>query len=411
MNRTLKIFMAIFLSLIFFTTLISLSCQTQKPVAKKTIKIGINLDFTGPTAANSTALLLKSAQDYIKYINDTEGGLKGTKLEILWADSGYNIQRMLSNYARFKEAGTSIVMIQVSQEAFVLKPIAERDHMPAFTHAVDANAYSPPGWIYTAGGGSTPEFFAVFLKWLKDNWKETRAPRIAIIGWDNTLGRAPQAASKLIEETKVEIVAQEYLPVVTMDFSSYLLRINKASPDYIFVGVAAAGMGPLLRDAERLGIRGKIPIISNGVVPMYSFTGAAGELLDGLISFHGRIPPFEPNVEGINKMKNIYQKINGKAYYDNGEDAYGYLWGWIEIMVPVEIIKQTIERVGLDNLNGESIKSTLDKGARVETGGITKALSYGSEKRRGNDYARMIQVRKGNYIPVSDWIEMPSIKE
>lgn len=402
---------AFFMLLLIVIAFATFSCAGQTPKVKKTIKIGVNIDLTGATAARDSSLLLDAAKDHIRYINEVEGGLKGVRLELIWADSGYSLPRALSNYQRFKEAEAPIILVQVSHEAFALKPLAERDRIPVFSHAVDSNGYYPPGWAYTSGGGSTPEYFAVFLKWIKENWKESRPPRIAIVGWDNTLGRAPQSVKRYVEETRVEIVAEEFLPVFTVDFTGYLLRIQKAAPDYIFVGMAAGGIGPFLKDSERLGLRGKIPIISNGVVPLFSFYGTAGEYLEGLMSFHGKLPPFDPRIEGMQRVKDSYQKIHGKPFYDDQRDAYAYMWGWIEILSITEILRQTADSVGIDRVNGETVKALLDKGAKIDTGGITRILSYGGEKRRGNDFARMMQVKGGKIVPISDWIEVPVVRE
>lgn len=378
------------------------ACQSRSGETK-TINIGLNWDLTGPVSEGG-GLFLDTFRDYVSFFEE-KGGIKGAKINLLWSDSGYSIPRVLSNYARFKEAGVVAIQIQASLEAYTLKPIAERDHIPLISTAVDAANYYPPGWVFTAGGGSTGDMFAVFLKWLQANWKESRPPRIAIIGWDNTLGRAPLAAKKYIDDSGVQIVAQEYVPVPTMDYSGQLLRIREAKPDYIFVGIASGGFGPFLKDAERTGVRGKIPMVTNGVVPLFQAMGPAGDLAEGLYSFNTRAMYQETNIPGIREMQDYMVRTKGRP-----TDTDTVTWAWTDMKAILEFVKKAAEEVGADKVTGEDVKNVIERTRNLDMNGITKPLSYGTEKRRGNDYARMVQVKGGKVVALSDWMEIPVVK-
>lgn len=397
------------LSVITFILLLSITflplfsaCQTRIEKVK-TIKIGLNWDLTGPVSEGG-GMLLDAFKDYISFFEE-KGGIKGAKIELLWSDSGYSIPRVLSNYTRFKEAGAVAIQIQASLEAYTLKPLAERDRIPLISTAVDAANFYPPGWVFTASGGSTAEMFAVFLKWLKGSWKEARSPRIAIIGWDNTLGRAPQVVKKYVSEVGATIVAEEFAPVPTMDYSGQLLRIKEANPDYIFVGIASGGFGPFLKDTERLRIRGQIPMVTNGVVPLFQAIGPAGPLAEGLYSFNTRALYSETNIPGIKEMQDYITKVRGKP-----ADTDMATWGWIDMRANLEFIKRAVDEVGVDKLTGQDVKNAIEKTTKLDMSGLTRPLNYGPAKRRGNDYARLVQVKGGNIVSLTDWMEIPVVK-
>jgi hypothetical protein len=84
-----------------------------------------------------------------------------------------------------------------------------------------------PGWIYLQDP-TLAEQFAVVVKYFMENWKEERPPRMVFVGMDITWGREPLAeGTKYAQSLGFEVLPPEFVPVVTLDATTQLLRIKR----------------------------------------------------------------------------------------------------------------------------------------------------------------------------------------
>lgn len=374
------------------------------PKAAKTIKIGQVMDLTGPIAGPGK-ILVDHGQWITRYINDFKGGLDGAKLDWLWADDGFSPPRSISAFQRLKEQGIVLLINQNSTSAVALAPLAERMQIPILTMGVEPTSLYPPGWVYTAFATGNADLFVGALTWIKQNWKENRPPKVTIMGWDNALGRSTLMAKKYWEDMGIQIVTQDFLPVFATDWSIPLLKARDAKADFIFVSTSHPASEFVLRDAERTGIRGKIPVIMNGIsVQMESSIEAAGPLTEDI---YWIIPwNLSPELPGIKEIMEAYQKVLGKDLVITTE----LIHEWGPLIIGSEAIKRAIKNVGVEKVTGAEVKKALDSFKDFDTGGITPPITYGPDNRRGGSAVWAYQVKNGRRTLISKQISVPFVK-
>ncbi len=378
-------------------------CTTK---TAKTIKIGQAIDLTGPIAA-SGKILVDDGQWTTKYINDFKGlDGAGTKLDWLWADDAFSPPRTISAFQRMKEQGIVLFIVQNSTSVAALAPIAERAQVPIIGMNAEPDSLYPPGWVYLAFPTANADLFVGALTWIKQDFKETtRPPKVAIMGWDNALGRSTLMAKKYWEDLKIEIVTQDFLPVFATDWSTPLIKARDAKADYIFVSNSHPASEFVLRDAERTGIRGKIPIIMNGIsVQMDTSIEAAGSLSEGVYW----IMPWNmsPDLPGIKELSEAKQKVLGKETVLRTETIHE----WGPLIIGSEAIKRAIKNVGVEKVTGAEVKKALDSFKDFDTGGITPPITYGPDNRRGGRAVWAYQVKSGKRTLISKQIPVPFVK-
>ena len=91
-------------------------------------------------------------------------------------------------------------------------------------------------------------------------YEKLGAKRLALLTADNVLGRSDAKTLKNALELKGKsdmLVAEEYVPIDTSDFTPALTRILSKKPDHIEGGAwPAAGLGLLIKQARELGFKG-----------------------------------------------------------------------------------------------------------------------------------------------------------
>lgn len=117
-------------------------------------------------------------------------------------------------------------------------------------------------------------------------YKKLGVKRLAFLTADNVLGRSDGAKLRNALEVTGQsdlLVAEEYVPIDTGDFTPVLTRVLAKNPDHIEGGAwPAAGLGLLVKQARELGFKGTIS----------NLTGAPE--LEPLVNLGGK-----KNVEGL----------------------------------------------------------------------------------------------------------------
>jgi len=371
------------------------------PQAKeKVVEIGAMVALTGP-AGGPTSYSFYSLQDYLDYFNEQES-IPGVTLKLIWVDTATQEPREISAYRRFVERDIPLMITIIDSEKF--GPWTERDEIPMIAQALTEAIMYPPGWIY----GIYPtwaESYAVWCEWILENWEEDRPPKVVVMGPDGVAGpHAIEPARSYVENLGIEMLPSEFvIGYAPLDTSTELLRIADRGADYVYILPLWSLASIILRDAERLGLIGKIQfggMDNTQGVQMLKQVGAPAE---GYIS--PRTGPWydETEIPGIKLMQDLRLKY-GRPFDFAGDDQNGT----VTAMVACEAVKRALEEVGYENLDGRAIKEALDSFKDFDCDGI-KQITYTPEDHRGWNKARMYEVIDGEVVPVSDWKETPMI--
>jgi len=117
-------------------------------------------------------------------------------------------------------------------------------------------------------------------------------------------------------------------------------------------------------------------------------------------------------VPGMAKMTEYCQKLH--------PDDYGnmdYITSWAQSLIVAEILRTTLENVDYDVLAKGDVESWraieeqgIQKLAGYDVEGLHGPVSYTPGDNRLAKSLRIFQVKSGDIVPVTDWVDAPLVK-
>ena len=385
----------ILLLFVFFALVLNFT--TAFAAAKGPISFVYVTDLTGPVAAQA-APLAWAVEDYFKLVNE-QGGINGHKVNVELVDTKYQLPLIRSAYARLKDRKqTTISFDSLSGGIEALKTQFVKDQVPILMITGHGPALYPAGWVVSTLS-PYDDALCVTADWIKATWNEKRKPRLALLLGDYASGRSPEMAKWYCEQKGIDIVSTEYVPLLPTDTSDLLIRTRDKKPDFVFDTLMPGQIKVVLRDKLRLGI--KVPQI-NFVFNSYLITQTVPpEAYDGYMGIEVLHSWWEKDVPGV--------KLAYKLYAKRGPTPpYVYLAALGAALVWEEAVKNAINAVGYENLDGKAIMEGYLKIKNFNGMGLFKDVSYSKDDLRGNKWAKISKLNKdGSIKPVTDWMIAP----
>jgi branched-chain amino acid transport system substrate-binding protein len=374
------------------------------PASEKTVGVAAIEPLTG-AGSSPTQLCLMGLQDYASYF-DEQKTIPGVSIKLLWGDTSMQYAQFYSQYEKFVALG---VPLMIAAEAGPLEGLKDRfakDQVVMFGSIVGfQNMIYSPGWRYFQAP-TLAEQFAVVAEYFMENWKEERPPKLVFVGIESQYGYDLQSeGTKYAQSLGFEVLPSETVPFVVLDATTELLRLKAEGADLVYISGLASTVGPILKDAERLGLLGQMHFAGSelgmpeGTIQM---TGVASEgyLMPKVFPWFD-----ETDVPGIKLMLDNQMKYRGKVVKDSA-----YPPGWIMAALACEAIKRAIENVGYENLDGAAIKQELDNMQDFDVYGLA-SVTYKDRPldHRGITKVAVYEVKDGKIVPVTEWREVPSL--
>lgn len=412
-NRKLLVITALICLAIIVTALPLLgACSENKE--GKTLKVGIMTPTTGK-AAEKGVPLGDANLDAIKYINDELGGVNGYKIEVDWLDSKYDATQSVANVKKFMDDGCLFFTTSSSTEMGYVQEIANRAGFPGLVAYSSPSNYHPPQHIY----GQMPDYgddWTAFTEYyLKNIWKGTGKPKMALMLLNNPTGAGAANAAKAMADTLgVTIIDSEEHAATTQSEMDALTRIKVLNPDVIYISSTPAPAAVIIKNAKDLGMFPS-PNLTIGVCHA-AMTKALVDLggADVVEGVYGVFPTvsWTENVPGIAKMQEYAAKYHPKDV-NNGD----YMAAWAQSLVIAQILKKALDNVGYDKLaKGDAAawanieKYGFQKLDGYNVGGLQSPVKYVVGDNRLGKSLRIFQVQQGNITPITGWEEAPLIK-
>jgi branched-chain amino acid transport system substrate-binding protein len=378
------------------------SCAPGPTAGEKIVKVAASYPMTGP-GSSSMQLQEGGIEDYFRYFNEQEV-IPGVHIQLSWADDMMSVTQILSNYARFVEQGMPLIFMEQHGAVIGLKERAEKDQVVLFVAASGYQEvnYPEPGWRY-AVTPTIAEQAAALAEYFMENWQEERAPRLAFIGMDSPWGREPEYATGYCQGLGFEVLPLELTPFVTLDATTILLRLREGGADLVYIQALPPAVGPILRDAERLGIVGQMTFAGHASGMGERVIQMAGVASEGYL-IPRQFPWFtEPEIPGIKLMLDTQMKYHGKEMRE-GE----VFFGWVAAPVVCEAIRRAIENVGYENVDGAAIKEALDSIKDFDVYGLA-TVTYKPDDHRGVTKVAIHRIEDGKIVRVTDWQDVPIV--
>jgi branched-chain amino acid transport system substrate-binding protein len=375
------------------------ACSPAPTIERTTVQIGHVDPYTGAGSV-SVQLVGAALQDYIRYFNEQKA-IPGVNIEVAWADSMRQFPQWYTHYQRFVERGIPVIVADDTQG--LTTPDFEKDGVVALAAGGTQEASYPPDWRY-AESLTNVEQAAAVMDYFMENWQEERPPRFAFILMDSAWAyEVEDGGTKYAQGLGFEVLPAETVPFVVLDATPQLLRLKEGGSDLVYIQGLAPSSEPVLRDVERLGLLGQI-----------QFSGHASSMGERVIEMTGvasegyliarAFPSFaETEIPGIVMMLDNMIEYHRK---EMREDEY--IHGWVRGVIACEAIKEAIENVGYENLDGAAIKEALDSFQDFDVYGLCE-ITYSPEDHRGNTKIAIYEVRDGKLVRVTDWLEAPML--
>ncbi len=369
-------------------------------------------DITGPYAA-TTAPIVVGFNDAVKWLND-KGGIRGAKISVEWADTGGKLENAISTYNRFREKKPPILFLYGSPETEALRDRLGEDKIPVLTAGLSAKGLYPSGYVF----GDVPLYtdqFGLFLDWLTANWDKVKpskgqaldSPKVALITWDGAFGTgALTAETKAYAEKKgVKIIGQELFAIGAPDVTTQILAAKKAGANVIYTNTLAHGPAQILKDSVSLGVRDEFLIAGVNWAADFSMLALAKDAAEG---FYGVFPTLWWDDVDNAGVKEVTAQFGANSRKPTDRNV-AYLIAYALVDATRQIVEKTVDRVGFDGLTSAAVYETITTMGEIKAmEGIT-VWSFDKEKRAPSK-ARIIQVKGGKFVPVSDWMTAPDLR-
>jgi len=398
--------------LIFVTVAFPLIFSASAP-AKEKFGIAFLGDLTGPLGFWNAPRLV-GIQDAMEYINQNQDGIAGREIYLDWVDSQSKIDMATSGYERLKAKGYLVWHTCGTGEQQMLKARYEDDRSQVlYTCSASPGVMYPPGYVFGTDA-YFPDKWGLFVDWLVQNWdfkKMGRKPRIAVLTYPSGLGKAILAEEFLnyAKEKGVEIVETVFIPFVTVDASTPLMKAKKAGADWCIGMWLYQTVPPYLNEnyKQKLGLKFAITLVEDVVVANANPKEAA----IGLVGLSNWTMTWE-DTEGIKIIRQTWEKKNRRPE-DRGAS---YILGWMNTWQTKMVVEQTLKKVGKwEKVTAAEIRKTTESWGKFDIMGLGR-VDYGKNK-RGVGIQRVCEVKKVKvggqdvirWEYASDWMSAPHL--
>jgi branched-chain amino acid transport system substrate-binding protein len=383
------------------------------PKAKpgQVLKIGMMTPTTGP-AAEKGSPMGHANLDAMEYINKELGGAGGYPIEVVWIDTGYDAAKVVTTVKKFMDDKTLLFTTSSSKEMTAAMESANRAEFPGIACFSAPSLYRPPAHIY----GQTPDYgddwiaFANF--YLKNIWKGTGKPKMALFLLNNSTGYGARDAAKAkAAELGIEIVATEEHAATTTSEMESLTRVKALKPDVLYISSTPAPTAVIVKNAYDLGMYPGV-VIGCGHASFTSVLIAnAGVKAEGV---YGAFPMvmWGEDVPGMAKMTEYVRNLHPKD-----EGNMDYITAWAQSLIVAEILRLAVKNVGYDVLAKGDVNAWraietqgIQKLKDYKVGGLQGPVTYTAGDNRLTKFNRIYRIVNGKITNPSPWTEASLIK-
>ena len=325
------------------------------------VVVGVLSDLSGPTSAVGKPYA-DGIMACIKYLNEINY-IPNHVIEPIQVDYAYNVNQALAAYKRFLTLGMVALQGWGTGDTEALTRFVAKDKIPTLSASYSAHLTDPaksPYNFFIAADYSTQ--LRAGLKFLRDNWKEKRAPRVAFVYPDHPYGLSPiQAGKDYAAELKYDIVGEEIVDLKAMDATTQLLSLQKKNPDYVWVGGTTPSTAVVLKDAQKLHMT--CTFITNIWGTDENIFKMAGDAARGHLSLQAG-NTYDQESPG----NALIRKLTGGEY-----QMTHYIRGFASMYVMAEAIRLAAAK---GKITGESIKDALESLRDFDPMGLTPPISF-----------------------------------
>jgi branched-chain amino acid transport system substrate-binding protein len=346
--------------------------------------------------------------DAIQYINSELGGIDGHKIDADSLDNGYDASKAVTDVQQFIDEKDVIFTEASSAMMTAMMGTANQAGLPGIVAYSASNITQPPQHIY----GQTPDYgddWVAFANYyMKNIWKGTGEPKMALEILNNSTGAAAkQAAQAEAASMGIDLVDIEQHTATTTDETAALTKIRALNPDVLYISSTPAPTAVIIKDARELGMFPGITIASGAGGMTSALVSLAGaDVVEGV---YGVFPTVQwgENVPAMAKMTEYVNK-NHPQYANNAD----YIVSWAQMLITAQALTLALKSVGGDvsKLTPQIVEQQgIQKLNNYNVGGLEGPITYTPGDNRLSKSLRVLQIRSGKLVPITGWVEAPFI--
>jgi branched-chain amino acid transport system substrate-binding protein len=350
----------------------------------ETIKVGHLADLTGPTGEVGKSYS-QGVQDYKEWVN-AHGGINGKMIEMPMFDYAYNKDKAVNQYKKYKEEGVVAIQGWGSGDTEALSAFAGADKIPYISASYSAHLTDPKKTPYNFF--CAPDYttgLRAGLKYLKDNWKEKRAPKIVFLYPNVPYGIAPiKGGKEYAKELGFEVLGDEIVDLKAIEANSQMLSVKNKGADFGWIGGTTNSAAVIIKDAKKLGLKTKFFCNIWGADETTPKLAAGAE--EGVLVMAGS-PVYGDKVPGMKQLVEITK---------NQPQVTHYIRGYVSMMVLTEALKRADKK---GKITGPAVKDALESLKDFDTGGLTPAkITFTPTDHRPFTTVNIMEFQKGKLV-------------
>lgn len=359
-------------------------------VTDKTVKIGAYDALTGPIPLTGKQMAT-GWQTAIQAINDA-GGIDGRKLELVIEDDGYEPTRAMAGVRKLVERDQVLLMTGLgTPTTVVVAKYLESAKVPLlFPMGASSTQLNQAGLkqLFMAHPAYMTQA-EIVLTWMLDH---AGVKKPCIVYQLDPAGEDHLAGFKnVLQARKMELTAAEPFERGATDFSAPALKAKNAGCDFVYTAMTLEASARLITAADRIGFKPKF----SGFTTQADATliKLLGPLAEGVYAADMLVRP------DSQELANQAYLANLKKYAGDTEPTFFTTYGYAAMMLIGEAIKDAGPTP-----TREKIIAALE-GWHPKMSGLMGPVSFGPKNHDGKRSLYMIQVKKGKWEKVSDWLD------
>jgi ABC-type branched-subunit amino acid transport system substrate-binding protein len=384
---------------------------TKPDTGKTIITVGMITDLTG-TASKAGESINKGLDDWFQYINE-EDPISGVELQYEIYDNRYDPGRTPLAFRWMLDKGADIIVSLFTQDAELLKPLLPKEQMPMLSASTTHTIVEPPGWVFTQ---SPPyeDIVETILEWINSQWSYTEGkPKIGAVGWQNTMGESYGAATEAYttdNPDKFTWVGKEIAPMGTFSWFAEVERLKDC--DYILSGLLGQPFATFVNQITASGYDPTM-VINNPVGVEWRLVKDVvdAEALDGFI-LADYYPTWEDEdiIPLIGTVKENLHKYRPEEEEYWKAEGHGFIANTIFLAYLTGIIRQTVEQVGAENVDGEAIHE-ISQNFELNIEGYAPLKLTPTRRYAQTDLIfHRFDASDGSFVRVSDWVSAEDLR-
>lgn len=366
------------------------------------VRIGAIFDLTGPTADVGTDYAA-GIQAWVAWTNE-RGGIAGRRVDLLYQDYGYQVDRAEQLYSQFVNEGAVVFMGWGTGDTEALRLRVAEDEVPFSSASLSHPLGNPDEAPYNFLVATTyTDQFKIALRWIQEDHESrggTGAPVVALMHNASPFGLSPfqHEGGDYAEALGIDLSLYE-MPRGATDYTAEVSRMRQAGARYVVFQDTSAPAAVAMRNAQSLGLDAQFICLnwcSNALL-----VDLAGDAAEGTL---GTMPyaPLSVDVEGTRVIRD-WLEVQGESVEGK---TNAFTQGWWTISAFGEAIRRVLD--GGQELTGPNIKAALETFDGLEMGGVTSPITFSSTNHRGSSGLRIFQVQDGTWTPLTDFLQAPS---